>query len=251
MKRLIVNADDFGRTPGVTAGTLEAHLSGIVTSATVMVLENASGDGIREAIARAPQLSLGLHFMLTGGRAPASGAESVPALAPEGKLAANAAALPPSIPAAEVRRELLAQIARFEAYAGRRPSHLDSHHHCALHPSVQPVFGHVAEELELPVRAASLAAREALRGARLRVPDHFLDSFYGEGATEENLRHLLWDLPDGTSELMCHPGHADEELLSGSSYGAEREREVEILADPALFSYLKDRGIELISFAEL
>ena len=71
-KRLIVNADDFGRTPGVNEGTLEAHLNGIVTSATVMVLEKAARDGIRQAIERAPKLGLGLHFMLTGGGVPAS-----------------------------------------------------------------------------------------------------------------------------------------------------------------------------------
>jgi len=251
MKRLIVNADDFGRTPGVNEGTLEAHLGGIVTSATVMVLEDASAAGVREALARAPQLSLGLHFMLTGWGAPASDPATVAALAPGGKLARDAESLPEGLPAEEVRRELEAQIALFESCAGRPPSHLDSHHHCALHPSVLPVFAEVARERELPVRAASEAALGTLRAAGLRVPDHFLDTFYAEGATEENLRRLLWQLPDGTSELMCHPGHADEPLRRGSSYAAEREREVEVLADPALFAFLEELGIELISFDEL
>lgn len=251
MKRLIVNADDFGRTAGINAGTLESHLAGIVTSATVMVLEKAAAAGIREALARAPELSLGLHFMLTGGGAPASAPADVPALAPGGKLARNAEALPESLPGDQVRRELEAQIALFESYAGRPPSHLDSHHHCALHASVQPVFAEVARERDLPVRAASEPAREALRAAGLRVPDRFLDEFYAEGATEENLRRLLWQLPEGTSELMCHPGRADEELRRDSSYAAEREREVEVLADPALFAFLEELDITLITFDEL
>ena len=251
MKRLIVNADDFGRTQGVNEGTLEAHLAGIVTSATVMVLESAAAAGIREALERAPELSLGLHFMLTGGGAPASDPAAVSALAPGGKLARNAEALPERLPAGEVRRELEAQIALFETYAGRPPSHLDSHHHCALHASVQPVFAEVARERDLPVRAASESARQKLRAAGLRVPDHFLDAFYAEGATEENLRRLLWQLPDGTSELMCHPGHADEALRRGSSYAAEREGEIEVLADPALFSFLEELGIDLIPFHAL
>ncbi|MGH9399060.1 MAG: ChbG/HpnK family deacetylase, partial [Thermoanaerobaculia bacterium] len=93
-RRLIVNADDFGRTPGVNEGTIEAHTNGIVTSATVMVLEKASREGIRQAIERAPRLQLGLHFVLTGGGPPASAAVSVPTLAPGGRLARNAEMLP-------------------------------------------------------------------------------------------------------------------------------------------------------------
>ena len=70
-RRLIVNADDFGRSPGVNQGVLEAHVRGIVTSATVMVLETSAARGIREAAERAPRLSLGLHFVITGGGRPA------------------------------------------------------------------------------------------------------------------------------------------------------------------------------------
>src|SRR3954467_14398065 len=81
VKRLIVNADDFGRSPGVNAGVLEAHAKGIVTSATVMVLEPSAARGIREAAEKAPQLSLGLHFTLTGGGSPAAAARDVPTLA--------------------------------------------------------------------------------------------------------------------------------------------------------------------------
>src|SRR5712691_5312472 len=219
MKRLIVNADDYGRTPGVNEGTLEAHLKGIVTSATVMILEHAAREGLQQAFERAPRLSLGLHFVITGGGTPASASSSVPTLAPEGRFVKNAGELPEKLPAEEVRRELSAQIAVFEAIAGRAPSHLDSHHHSALHASVQAVFAQVARERNLPVRAANSRAREELREAGLRVPDEFLESFHADGATLENLQLLIEGLPDGTSELMCHPGHPDEQLLQGSSYG--------------------------------
>ncbi|HSS45754.1 MAG TPA: ChbG/HpnK family deacetylase, partial [Thermoanaerobaculia bacterium] len=234
MKRLIVNADDFGRTPGVTDGTLEAHRNGIVTSATVMVLERAAPSGIRQALERAPRLSLGLHFVMTGGGAPAAAPASVARLAPGGRFLRRAQELPEDLSAEEVRRELQAQIAIFEALAGRPPSHLDSHHHVALHAAVAPIFAQVAREKSLPVRAASDRARDALRQAGVAVPDHFLESFYGEGATPKDLRALLGRLPDGTSELMCHPGYADQPLVAASSYAKEREREVEILCDPAL-----------------
>ena len=251
MKRLIVNADDFGRTPGVNAGALETHLRGIVTSATVMVLEPAAPEGIAEALVRAPRLDLGLHVVLTGGGRPASDASTVASLAPGGRFARKAEALPVRLDRAEVRREIEAQVARFERLAGRPPSHLDSHHHSALHPDVEPVFAAVAGERRLPVRASSAAARESLRRAGLRTPDRFLDGFYGEGATLENLRTLFENLSDGSSELMCHPGFPDDALLQGSSYARERAREVEALCDPGLRQLAERLGIELVGFAAL
>lgn len=251
MRRLIVNADDFGRTRGVNAGTLRSHGRGIVTSATTMVLEPAAAAGLREAVEQTPDLSLGLHFALTGGGAPASAPASLVTLAPSGKFVRRAEDLPDRLPAEEVRRELDAQIALFESLAGRPPSHLDSHHHCALHPSVQPVFAEVALERGLPVRAASTRARRELREAGLRVPDHFLESFYDTGATLENLRLLIEELSEGTSELMCHPGERDDPLLSASGYASERGREAEILCEPGLRAWIAESGIELVSFRQI
>ncbi len=251
MKRLIVNADDFGRTPGVNTGTLEAHLRGIVTSATVMILERAAAEGIRQARRDAPRLSLGLHCVLTGGGPPASHRDALPTLAPSGRFVRNAEALPAVLDPDEVRAELSAQIALFEEAAGRPPAHLDSHHHSALHPAVEPVFAEVAARRGLPVRAATDEARSTLRGRGLRVPDAFFDGFYAEGATAENLRRIVASLPDGTSELMCHPGHPDRELIAGSSYARERAREVELLRDPVIRDFLRDEGVELVAFGAL
>lgn len=251
MKRLIVNADDYGRTPGVNEGTLEAYVMGIVTSATVMVLEPAAEDGIRLAGAAAPGLALGLHFAMTGGGPCASPSASLPTLAPGGRFVRSFEELPDRIPEREVRQELEAQIALFEKYAGTLPTHLDSHHHAALHVSVQPVFAAVALKRGLPVRAANARSREQLREAGLKLPDNFIESFYGFGATAQNLRFLLAHLRDGVSELMCHPGHPDDELLKGSSYAQEREKEIEALCDAAVREAVTADGIELITFREL
>jgi len=250
MKQLIVNADDYGRTAGINEGTIEAHLQGIVTSATVMILERAAAEGIRRARQAAPRLALGLHCVLTGGGRPA-GHGPLPTLAPTGRFARNAEALAVEIDPEEIRSELLAQIALFQEAAGRPPSHLDSHHHSALHPAVQPVFAAVAAERGLPVRAASLEAWTALRAAGLRVPAAFFDGFYAEGATLENLHAIVDRLPDGTSELMCHPGHADAELLAGSTYARERDREVAVLCDPSIRALLDERNVTLVSFDAL
>jgi predicted glycoside hydrolase/deacetylase ChbG (UPF0249 family) len=251
MKRLIVNADDFGRTPGINAGTLHAHERGIVTSVTVMVLEPAAEEGIREAVARAPGLSIGLHFALTGGGPPAAPVMDLLELAPGGHFPRTAEDLPHRLPDREVRQELEAQLARFERFAGRPPTHLDSHHHAALHASVQRVFSRVARERGLPVRAANDRAREQIRMAGAATPDHFLEDFYGEGATLARLKVMIANLPEGTSELMCHPGYADEDLIAGSSYARERDEEVRILTDPSLRPLLAQHGVSLIGFREL
>ena len=251
MKKLIVNADDFGRTPGVNAGTLEAHTRGIVTSATVMVLEKSAARGIREAAERAPRLSLGLHFVVTGGGRPAAAAREVPTLAPAGCFRRTREQLPATLPAEEVRAELEAQIDAFQVLARKPPTHLDSHHHAALHPAIAPVFEAVARERCLPARASSDEARRALRAAGVQTPDRFIDSFHGEGARLEGLEQILGGLPDGVSELMCHPALVDEELRGGSSYVEQRDREREVLCDPKIRRLVRSLRIELIGFDAL
>src|SRR5262249_33908894 len=248
MKRLIVNADDFGRTQALNAGVLDSHLYGIVTSVTIMILEPVASEVVRGLLDMAPRLSLGLHFAITGGGAPASAPTSVPYLAPGGRFVRDAEHLPGDLPADEVRRELSAQIAMFQVIVGRPPSHLDSHHHAALHASVLPVFAEVALERDLPVPAPHAISREGLRTAGVRVPDEFVESFYAVGATRDNLKAIIESLTDGVSELMCHPGHPDDELRRVSDYADEREREVQILCDPDIPNLLDRYGIELIGF---
>jgi predicted glycoside hydrolase/deacetylase ChbG (UPF0249 family) len=250
-RRLIVNADDFGRSPGVNRGVLEAHLRGIVTSSTVMILESAAEPGIREAAERAPRLAMGLHFVITGGGPPAALERDLPVLAPDGRFRRRPEELPETIPPGEVRRELEAQIDRFRKLARRDPTHLDSHHHAALHPSVARVFAEVARERALPARASSEEARRQLRAAGVRTPDRFDDRFYGAGVSSETAARILEELPEGTSELMCHPGIPDAELRRTSTYVEERQREVDVLSDPTLREILSRRAIALCGFEAL
>jgi predicted glycoside hydrolase/deacetylase ChbG (UPF0249 family) len=216
-----------------------------------MVLEVAAARGVREAAERAPKMSLGLHFVVTGGGRPAAAARDVPTLAPGGFFRRTRGELPPTIPAGEIRAELEAQIHIFQVLARKPPSHLDSHHHAALHAAVAPVFAAVAKERSLPVRAADAAARKALVAAGAKTPDRFLDGFHAEGVTFETLERILTTLPDGTSELMCHPGRVDDVLKGGSSYVDQREWEVELLCDPRIRQLVRSLKIALVGFDAL
>jgi predicted glycoside hydrolase/deacetylase ChbG (UPF0249 family) len=196
-------------------------------------------------------MSLGLHFVVTGGGRPAAAARVLPTLAPDGRLRRRREDLPPHIPPEEIRMELEAQIDIFQVLARKPPTHLDSHHHAALHPSIAPVFAAVARTLSLPVRASSDEARRALRAAGVKTPDRFFDGFHAEGIRFEALEQILEDVPDGVSELMCHPGRVDEELKNGSSYVVEREWEIELLCDPGIRRRVRALGIELVGYDAL
>lgn len=249
MKRLIVNADDLGRTHGINTGVFEAHRLGIVTSSTAMV----NYESVQEAAAMSrehPKLGIGLHVALTGGRT-ALPAASVPSLV-------DARGAQPSKPEGlgsarpeEIAAEVEAQFRKFTEVFGRKPTHLDSHHHSHRRPEVFEAVKALALREGLPVRNAGGAMGEALRRAGLRTNDAFEERFFDEGVTVANLVHIIEHLPEGSTELMCHPAHADAELAASSSYAAVRVIELSALCDPSVKSAIARAGVRLIGFAEL
>ena len=221
---LIVNADDLGLTPGVTRGILEAHARGIVTSASLMV--DAAGPDEAARLARsAPRLGLGLHVDLGG-------------LDADGGFGAYAGDAP-----ARLERELMRQADRFVELVGRPPGHVDSHRDVHRDPHHLWAFLNLAHCWGIPLRGSSAVRR--------------LSRFYGQWAGEshpeqigvESLARMLEsDVIDGVTELICHPGYADAQLVS--SYAREREVEVATLCDPRLRGVLETLAIELTNHEE-
>lgn len=247
--RLIVNADDLGRTPGINAGVAAAHRDGIVTSATLMVNYPAAAEV--KALADAhPRLGIGLHVQLTGGppQLPASRLGSL--VGRDGQLPPRPDRLADADPA-EVLAEVRAQLARFRELLGRDPSHFDSHHHSHRVPAVFAAVVAVARETGRPVRLADAAMAPLLRREAIATSDRFEEGFFDATATEQALLGLLRSLPEGTTELMCHPAVVDDELRASSSYAAPRARELELLTGGAAREAVRERGIELVSFAAL
>jgi chitin disaccharide deacetylase len=227
---LIVNGDDFGRSPGVNRGVVAAHQGGIVTSASLMVRWPDAGEAA--ALAREhPELSVGLHLDL-GEWTYRDGVWD---------LLYEVVAVDD---AASVRREIAGQVLGFRRLVGRDPTHVDSHQHVHLREPVRSALEETAAELAVPLRQFDPAVR-------------YCGEFYGqssEGApldgpiSVQGLTRILQSLRPGVTELSSHPGLGDD--LDGM-YREERAREVGVLCDPRVARVLADEGIELVSFASV
>jgi chitin disaccharide deacetylase len=218
---LIVNADDFGLTSGVSAGILAAHRGGIVTSTTAIVNREIAPDQVRAALDSG--IGIGLHVNLTLGEPITRGPSLVDG---SGRFVRDARQAAARAEVRDVEREVAAQVERFETLFRRPPTHLDSHHHVSLYPPVREIALHCAARLRVPVRSQNPLARQMARSVGLATPDHFFGES-GPGAywTPERAIAHLRRLPPGVSEFMTHPGFCDEELAY-SRYGRQRETEL-------------------------
>ena len=246
LRRLIVNADDLGRTSGINQGIFDSHANGILTSATLMV-NCASAREAAQRLAEAPRLGVGLHLVLAGG-SPVLPPERIPSLvgadgrfppSPDGLDAADAD---------EILAEARAQLALFRELTGREPTHFDSHYHSHRRPEVCQALIQLARDCARPVRAANAEVKDWLGAAGVATSDFFIEDFYDRGATLEGLLEILRRLEAGTTEVMCHPGRVDEALRADSDYVVEREREVQILTDSRARREVERLEIELVTF---
>jgi chitin disaccharide deacetylase len=226
-RRLIVNADDFGQTPGINGGVMRAHRRGIVTSASLMVRWPAAWEAARYAAAN-PELSLGLHVDL--GEWAFRSDTWIPIYEVVDTGSAD-----------EVQREIRDQVRRFRALTGRDPTHLDSHQHVHRDEPARSGLLQVAADLAVPLRHFT-------RGVRYR------GDFYGQtgkgepypdAITPGALVELIRSLPEGTTELGCHPG--DDRGLD-SMYSVERAQEVDTLCHPSIRDALAEAAVEVCSF---
>src|SRR6266508_1072642 len=221
MKYLIVNADDFGASRGINRGIIEAHRRGILTSTSLIVDARWSEEAA--VLSRAvPDLSVGLHVHLTT----------------KGEYSTSC---PDDND--DCRAELYRQFSRFQELMGRSPTHLDSHHNIHRQPRLLPQFLDLARQYGLPLREHS--------------PVRYFSKFYGQWGGETHLeqisvqgliRLLETEIPEGVTELSCHPGYCDPELRS--TYRIEREAELRSLCHPLVQKFLAARQIRLVNFGE-
>jgi predicted glycoside hydrolase/deacetylase ChbG (UPF0249 family) len=246
LRTLIVNADDFGLTRGVSRGILDAHRRGIVTSTTVIVTRPIE-PALVEALL-ASELGVGLHLNLTLG-APISDPRRVPSLVDaEGAFIRDAREAAARAAKDEARIELGNQIDAFRRIVGRFPTHLDSHHHVGRHEPILELVLDFAAAIKVPVRSQDEGVRAAARRRNLRTPDHFVGESGPEPCwTAERVLGELRAVGAGVTELMTHPGYYDEDLAY-SRYGQQREAEIEGLTDPRARELIEREGIRLAHF---
>lgn len=277
MKYLIVNADDYGLHPSVSAGIRKTHLEGILTSTTTMMNMPDAQSALEMAAEQCPNLGLGVHLTLTAG-APLLSPDQLPRLLRlsdgmrfprETRLREHAA----FVPADEVKAEWRAQIERFIQLAGKKPDHLDSHHHSSYYTS--PFFEAMLElaaeykcavrlpfwDVDQPISGdyaylckdwpAGVNPRELAHRHNIPFPDCFLGYFFDEKATLEVLLYALEHLAGGVTELMSHPALDGEALQGISSYNIQRTQEMNLLIHPQVMETVKTNQIELISFGTL
>ncbi len=258
---LITNADDFGFTHDVNAGIVTAHRDGILTATTLM----ANGPAFEHAVVLAkqnPKLDIGCHLVLVQG----------PGL-PNSVSALLTAIARKQI---DIYAELERQVRKI-LQAGIQPTHLDTHKHTHLAPPVLRAVIRISREFGIPwvrrpvdfpgtrkgtpfgkrmvhlgVRALGSRFARHLREAGCRTTDYFTGfQVTGRLGTPE-LVEMIYSLPDGVTELMCHPGLCGEELRAATTRLKEsRFVEWKALCSPEARKALRERGARLVSYRDL
>jgi predicted glycoside hydrolase/deacetylase ChbG (UPF0249 family) len=213
MKWLIVTADDFGITPGINRGILQAHREGILTSTSLMVDRAGAEEAAALGLAY-PTLSIGLHLELD-------------------------AVQPEHVPA-----DLDRQLVRFIDLLGVPPTHADSHHDVHRRPAVLPHVLAWARGAGLWLRGYS-AVRQMPK-----FYGQWGGETHPEQVSVDGLARLLdEEVGEGVTELTCHPGYVEPGFPS--SYAVERELELATLCDRRARQVLGRREIRLIGFRDL
>lgn len=279
LRYIIINADDFGRHAEINRAVEEGLVHGCLRSATVMP-GGAAFAGAIDIARRHEELGLGVHFTLVDGH-PILPPEEIPSLVgSEGDFLPDHTALlkrylKGSINLEEVRRELAAQLQKVEA-TGIPISHVDSHQHMHTLPGIidivldlaaragiravrtprTPLFagafgglGQLVGRLGLSTLARLAACKAHRRG--LLTPDNFAGIVAGEAVSEGELLHLIAHLPQGTTEVMMHPGTKNDVLQEDSGWQHDFEAELAAILSPRVGAALQKAEVEPVNFRHL
>lgn len=248
---LIVNADDFGLSPGINYGIIDAHRRGIVTSTTAMMTAEAI-ELAAQLSAETPSLAVGLHFVLTYGEP----LTAMPSLQRNGVLGKWVweVAKAGTLSLTEVENELEQQFQHFVSLFGRKPTHIDSHHHVHFIPQVWSIVSRFAQDKGLPIRFdRQVAHQNGIAPVNIQTSDGFISDFYAENVSLDFfLRALDASNRRGemSVEMMCHPGFVDQ-TVQQSAYCFQRLAEGGVLTSAVLRQEIAARNYRLGSFADL
>jgi hopanoid biosynthesis associated protein HpnK len=283
--RLIINADDLGLTSGVNRAIEEASRAGAITSATLMANSQAFAEAV-ETAKTLPGLKIGCHIVLIDGEPLCRGLSSLTNGTTKFKSSLKdfaLAALRKRLSPDEIQREAVAQIRKIQS-AGITVTHVDTHKHTHIFPHVlAPVLKaakacgiHAIRNPFEPFRAWPLGVIASRPGLWTRAFEVALLQRFA-GAFRENVRQegmlttngaagviatgslnqrllmaTIHSLPEGTWELVCHPGYMDSDLSNAGTRLLESRRvELDALMSEATRQALAKHGIDLVSYANL
>ncbi len=234
--KLIVNSDDFGLTPGVNLGIIDALKRGVLRSTTAMM--NMPAINMAADLAKAnPELGVGLHLVLTAGKPLLDTHKTIVDI--NGKFLKNDILVNKfDIDVEEVYAEYVAQMEKYISLFGHKPTHIDGHHHTHQLPQTTDATRRLAETYGI----------KYVRQIQEKVA--FIADFYGPLTDYKQFettlnRHLDKDYV----ELMCHVAFIDVDLIQCSTYNFDRVRELETLMSENTKNFIKENNIELINFA--
>ena len=276
-KRVIVNADDFGFSEGVTEGVLRAHREGIVTSTTIVANMPPAEAAVRR-LAEAPSLGVGVHLNVSQGPPLSAAGEAL--AGGDGVMNSTAVQLllactrrPRLIDAIEAECE--AQI-RWAIDRGVRPTHLDSHRH--IH-AFTPVFARVArlarrydipfvrwhrevlaggdwpscpaKQRRISLLTSLFGALNAVVGPDLRATQGTWGIAHTGGIDSRWLIRAARSARPGATEIMTHPAAGRDLDASVTRLLESRRVELSALCDPAVREAFEHYGIELVHYGQL
>ena len=278
VKKLVVNADDFGLSEGINRGIADAFQNGILTSASLLATMPAFHHAVTLALEK--ELDVGIHVSLTVGE-PCSGNKKLAPILKNGRFIQSYRHLlmhiySGSIRPEDLKHEIASQIVKIRE-TGLKPSHLNGHQHVLMAPRLFKLTLELMKEnripfVRIPAEIVSLSELGSAKGwgflalaclSRFRkrkmdrmpnifgTVDHFFGLSFSERMTQENLIRTLVSLKPGVSELMCHPGcedHAFHQIYGNRFY---RERELRALKDARVLECVKTNQIKLVSFRDL
>lgn len=241
LTQLIINADDFGYSPAINYGIIEAFKKGVVTSTTLMV--NMPGAAHAAALALDnKELGVGIHLVLTCGK-PIS--QLVPTLIKSDGSFTTFDQIIENGSVSEIEEEFKKQMETFVSY-GLRPTHIDSHHHVHAHNLIFPIVEKLAIRWGLPIRKITKNKGFA---NQLDMVDYFDHTFYGDNLNNQVLIDSINKITSfETAEIMCHPGFLDEAVCLGSSYNIQRIKEWSILTSPEIKMAIEQKKIVLSTY---
>ncbi|MCG7408732.1 ChbG/HpnK family deacetylase [Paenibacillus sp. ACRRX] len=242
-KYVILNADDFGMSERINEGIIHCHRFGTVSSTSIMVNMPAFQHAVRLA-RQCPRLGVGLHFNIVSGK-PLSPPHLIPTLIGSDGLFNGQLH---SWIQSELETELQYQLDKLVS-SGIHPSHIDTHHHTHLEaPAVYSVLSTCSQRSDIPIRLNPLALHLV---PRPKGTDYLImDTYDDPGGLQRLLAHIE-ALPDGTTEIMCHPGYAYRPAISEADRLDTREAELRVFTDPQLLIALKQHPVHRIRFNQL